>query len=73
MGLKSKTRLPKIERVSKKLNYRQMAKAFKVKFTRGISNVVPSGLEVQVVSNSWQKEFVSCCVPPRIQSWVYTF
>ena len=29
-----------------------MAKAFKVKFTRGISNVVPSGLEVQVVSNS---------------------
>ena len=29
-----------------------MAKAFKVKFTRGISNVVPSGLEVQVVSTS---------------------
>jgi hypothetical protein len=29
-----------------------MAKAFKVKFKRGISNVVPSGLEVQVVSNS---------------------
>jgi hypothetical protein len=27
-------------------------KAFKVKFTKQISNVVPSGLEIQVVSKS---------------------
>jgi hypothetical protein len=29
-----------------------MAKAFQLKFTKAVSNVVPSGLEIQVISNS---------------------
>ena len=29
-----------------------MAKAFQLKFTKAVSNVVPSGLEIQVISTS---------------------
>jgi hypothetical protein len=43
--------LPKIERVSIKLNNIQMAKAFKVKFTSAIHSCkVPVGLELMVTT-----------------------